>query len=424
MSDLTNGWVQQPNGRGTWNILQTCVITVVLCSWSSLCLNVHPRKGRWPLMRNKLRWMLFTIMWPEVTAGCAFEQWESACQSVDAFAKSGYPQWTMRHAFLADMGGFVLHSPDFPPFPVDGQQLLYLIQKKYVEYPQQVDSEYIWDKNKADVVARAITLVQVAWFSIECVGRAIQRLNISTLELLTITFIFCTMPSVILWNHKPLDIQTPIPIQTDTRIADILIEAGEVAKSPYELTPLDFLVPPPNKANFVATWWWGVELCFDGIFFEINEKVRPVTTFANSRTRPPKGFTTKTFITRLAISCGYFALHFAGWNFQLPTSAERELWRAAITFFAGIYSTYLVVFNLVSYFSHHIAKTFGNKDADTCIEVANLFPRWFILMGLIPVYGSYGIARLYIITEGFISLRSMPEDVYSSVNWSNFIPHF
>jgi hypothetical protein len=49
----------------------------------------------------------------------------------------------------ADMGGFFLHSRDFPPFPVDAQQMLYLIREGYISFPD-VDKETILDKNKAD----------------------------------------------------------------------------------------------------------------------------------------------------------------------------------------------------------------------------------------------------------------------------------
>jgi hypothetical protein len=59
----------------------------------------------------------------------------------------------MTHAFFADMGGFVLRSPDFPPFPLDAEQLYYLISNDYLEYPK-LDKAIIDDKNKADGLAR------------------------------------------------------------------------------------------------------------------------------------------------------------------------------------------------------------------------------------------------------------------------------
>jgi hypothetical protein len=422
-TQMINGWVRGPTGRGTWDIIETCVVTVLLCSWSSLVLHLHSRTSRWAFLHNKLRWMFFTIFWPEVTLGTAVEQWESASQSVEDFAKSGYPQWTMRHAFLADMGGLVLQSPDFSPFPVDSKQLLYLIQKKYVSYPYHVDVGTIWDKNKADGFARSITLVQITWFILQSIGRAIQQLPITTLELLTITFIFCTLPTFFLWYHKPLDIQTPIFLQTDTRIGDILIDAGDDARNPYKLTPLDFLDVPPAKENFVAAWWWGVMLCFDGVLFRVNEKERPLMTFANSKTHPQRGYTVYSFCARVIWVLGYFAIHFAGWNLVLPTNIEKQFWHAAILYFISICTLYLIVFGVVSSASHWMAKRWFDKDASSFIEVLSLFPRWLQLLGLLPIYGTYGIARIYMLVECFISLRSLPREVFTTVDWSSIIPH-
>ena len=376
-------------------------------------------------MKKKLDWMLFTLFWPEVTVGVAFEQWESARQCVEDFSKTwkkGYEKWTLRHAFFADMGGFLLQAPDFPAFPVDGQQLLYLIEKKYIPYPK-VDSETIWDKNKADGFARAITLVQITWFSIQCIARGAQRLSLSTLELLTINMIFCTVFTFYFWNHKPLDIRTPIILQTDTPIAKILHEAGDSAREPYTLTPLDFIAARPTPANFVAAWWWGLIVCFDGYLFQINEKQRPVSTFSDSGAIPPRGYSFLSCLLRIMLSMGYFALHFAGWNFHLPTVTERNLWHGAIIYFLALYSGYLVVFSVVTLFSASIARKWFRKEASTFIEIASMLPRSFQLCILIPIYGSYGLVRLYIVVEGFISLRRLPVDAYESVNWANFIVH-
>lgn len=90
----------------------------------------------------------------------AAEQWESANQSVQEFRSLGYPQWTMRHGFFADMGGFLLQSPDVPMFPVDSGQLAYLVEKNYLQYPA-IDKGTIGDRNKADGFARLVTSVQI-----------------------------------------------------------------------------------------------------------------------------------------------------------------------------------------------------------------------------------------------------------------------
>ena len=59
----------------------------------------------------------------------------------------------MTHSFFADMGGFVLKSPDFDNFPIDAAQLLWLIENGYVEHPL-VDEDELKDKNKWDGLTR------------------------------------------------------------------------------------------------------------------------------------------------------------------------------------------------------------------------------------------------------------------------------
>lgn len=61
--------------------------------------------------------------------------------------------WTLTHAFFADMGGFVLETPDFEPFPLNSEQLLYLVSRGYIPCPELKKSE-IDDKNKSDGLAR------------------------------------------------------------------------------------------------------------------------------------------------------------------------------------------------------------------------------------------------------------------------------
>ena len=182
------GWISSPNGRGTIDILLSCLVTIFLCSWSVLFLNIPLAGiGQFGFLLNKARWMAFTIFFPEMTTGVAAEQWRSAIQSVEDFSllkeewesvkedgqqlekwttiqanlsRINRAPWTMRHAFLADMGGLVLKCPDFPAFPIDGSQVVWLVKNGYLDYPE-VSMAEIWDKNKADGFARAVTIAQI-----------------------------------------------------------------------------------------------------------------------------------------------------------------------------------------------------------------------------------------------------------------------
>ena len=51
------------------------------------------------------------------------------------------------------MGGFHLEVPDEGTFPVDANQLYYLVSKGYVDYPTQLEVD-IEDRNKRDGLAR------------------------------------------------------------------------------------------------------------------------------------------------------------------------------------------------------------------------------------------------------------------------------
>jgi hypothetical protein len=52
------------------------------------------------------------------------------------------------------MGGFVLEASDMPAsIPLDAEQLFFLVEKKYIDYPTLKKKE-IDDKNKSDGLAR------------------------------------------------------------------------------------------------------------------------------------------------------------------------------------------------------------------------------------------------------------------------------
>ena len=142
-----DGWVSSPNGRGTMDILWSSVFTVFLCSWTVLCLNLPTHyETEWSIIRRRIRWMFWAVAGPEFVLTAASGQWYSAKQSVHIFHSLGYTSWTLKHGFFADMGGFVLESKDFQPFPVNSKQLAYLVANGYTSLPD------IQDKGKPCII--------------------------------------------------------------------------------------------------------------------------------------------------------------------------------------------------------------------------------------------------------------------------------
>ena len=112
-SSKLQGWTPQPNGRGSIDIIWSNSFTIFLCSWSVLCLNLPaPRDSAFRRLRRKIYLTGLGILGPEFILLLALGQWEPARRSVKDFNKSGYSGWSMSIAYFADMGGFVLHSPN------------------------------------------------------------------------------------------------------------------------------------------------------------------------------------------------------------------------------------------------------------------------------------------------------------------------
>lgn len=114
-------FVEGPNVRGTLDILWSCLGVLLLCTWSiqhlAIPLQCRPRSMRQRVNKFfvelgiKLRWMLVTLIAPELLCGVAAEEWLTACKSarfIGERAKDDGVEWTSSHGFFAQMGGFRL----------------------------------------------------------------------------------------------------------------------------------------------------------------------------------------------------------------------------------------------------------------------------------------------------------------------------
>lgn len=450
---LQQGWTPQPDGRGTIDIISQSVATIFLCCWTVLCLNVPPPTwGRWKRLLEKTLVACLGIVGPEFILQLSFGQWMSARRSVEDFKRLGYSDWSMAHAFLADMGGFVLHARDFVPFPLDAKQVHYLVDKGYIQYSAvRLDKEAIDDKNRGDGIARFITICQIIWFSFNCVFRMIQHLAITTLELTTIGFIICTLGTYFFWLHKPMDVQRAIVLEPNTTLTDILIRAGEQAKEPYsDRTPLDFVGRDLWSWTLYWTYWVNI-LRMMHIWLPSYTKKRPADMIPNGNF-PPLSRGSMVVLFLFHITYGAFPLW--GWNFHFPTQSERMLWHiSALALMGTIVFTWIVdqyTWYILPALKNLITRQrpFKVQDSERALplpcshlpaklqkalaSLRNNSPRHdpaydVPLKALIPVTTAgavYCIARAYILLEDFVNLRALPPSAYDTVQWSGYFPHF
>src|SRR2546423_815054 len=81
--NIIDGWVPQTSGRGTFDIIWSCLVTIFLCCWTSVCPNIPARTdSHWDRFRDRLALACLGIVGPDFLFAIAVGQWDSAQRSV------------------------------------------------------------------------------------------------------------------------------------------------------------------------------------------------------------------------------------------------------------------------------------------------------------------------------------------------------
>ncbi len=76
---LVHGYVDDPKGRGTVGIIVSCLVTLALCVWSALHLNVRMKsETRAQRYLRYAKWIVLGTLIPELVVLSAWKQWLSA----------------------------------------------------------------------------------------------------------------------------------------------------------------------------------------------------------------------------------------------------------------------------------------------------------------------------------------------------------
>ena len=91
--------------------------------------------------------------------------------------------------------------------------ILWCLEKDSNIIPRITESE-IYDKNKANSLAKAFACLQALWFCLQFVTRMAQKLPVSLLELNTFAHSICALLIYLLWWEKPMDIDEASTLAT------------------------------------------------------------------------------------------------------------------------------------------------------------------------------------------------------------------
>ncbi|KAI8156329.1 hypothetical protein K4K49_010958 [Colletotrichum sp. SAR 10_70] len=181
----TRTWVSEPNGRGTFSLVSSCILTLTICVWTALHLNVPAaRSTARSRALERAKWVLYGIFAPEIVVATAAAQYiiarwlkreidKDAAHRRDADVLSRH-KWDMTQCFYAVMGGFVVDRPacgeesggERVTLTPEGIRLLSFLGKL-----PEIHESQIQDKSKADWMAKSLVCIQAGWMVAQVVGR-------------------------------------------------------------------------------------------------------------------------------------------------------------------------------------------------------------------------------------------------------------
>ncbi|KAG2067210.1 hypothetical protein BDR04DRAFT_1144437 [Suillus decipiens] len=415
--------------RTLWSIISSSVLTLFACTYSAIHLNIpSPKDSPGGILLRRLGIMIVALIAPELIITWAMRQWLSARQVTRQFKESEQPDdhgliaaivgqlehvegedhdstfkklfkdyfseqsedytWTQTHSFFVLMGGFMLYVDEKPYHTLQPDEVLKLIRDRCIDAPN-LTAKQIHDKSKGNAISKGLIILQVAWFVMQLITRAIYRLKATQLEMGTLAFAVLSFITYGLWWDKPFDVQCPHPVywkSTESR-PENHIDFNEKD----QLATLGILAPVFRP--IVEMIGWG----------DIPTSRKPqVPAFDGSiklkgldRVVPP--------LAGLLISTIFGAIHRMAWFFAFPTNQKQELWSMSV-----------VAITFTPWFSRLLLLT--------GILVPSIVQFVFSLIFLLMVI-LYITTRTVLLVFMFTTLRNLPPDAYEAVLWTNWIPH-
>jgi hypothetical protein len=280
-------WHPEATQRGTFGILSSCLITISLCIWTAVHLNLPEHKKESQQVYRKFLWLALGLFAPEVVVWSAWRQRKkmkslSAKMNSLEFMAEGYepegwigklltkmkvflwleagdlPEseeprepkklchdrihpWTEVRSWYAVMGGLAFEdtAAEELQFMPGNRSRLNLTDKAVVWMAENrpgllpdISRQHIEDNSKSGGLGKFLTCWQASYFCTQCVFRLSQSYSISLLELNVFAHALCALLLFWIWWDKLQDILEP------TLIAD---EAGLNLCAYLSLDPSDFL---------------------------------------------------------------------------------------------------------------------------------------------------------------------------------------
>ena len=388
--ELVHGWHSTDCGRGTSDILWSCLATILLCVWTVIHLPVpccsRFEKGQFvpgEPSRSMRNWLIrsgivpavISVIAPEFLTFNAIEELAVAWIGQRKMAQMG---WTMTHFFFLDMGGFCLEEPSGLRMQLSESQVMAAMSKspEWFLKLKQVKVDHINDHAKSNPLTKIIACGQALWLVTQVISRIRQHQAVTLLEISTTAYAACALTAYVAWWMKPQSPSLPITILCSD---NTLLQLG---RKNYSYI----------CENAIEEYLWAGQHWIRGKA-DIEEYV-----FAG-----------------LIILCSalFGAIHVASWNIRLLSDVEQWLWRGSALYCCSVGLIYIL--GLLLLVACWVWPR-GSPTQDTLTDRVSHWMFWILI-------SIYIVARLFMIFEVFFSLRALPASAYAEVQWSSFIPH-
>jgi len=356
-------WQPNPSRRGALAILESCIFTIVACTWSIQHLNVpaptdRPSAQVW----RKIGAAVLTVLMPETMLSLAIVERAAAIQSLQELKNDpdskiddlevldpwtwrlavaslwtrlrnligccsvqtpGSPQagverrksrakWTLTHSYYANMGGLRLGTSGgksvcwrHKTIALTTRQFGFLRKTDVIKESPRLSEEEILDKSKTDFLAKGIAVLQISELMLSLIARAARHLAISQLEIITVAFAVCAVVTYCFSWNKPQNVKTATTIFIPRHLS------CKEERDVMELEPKELLV---LFAGTKTSMWGSPFRRIRNGSIELSDRlVQPVSVWLT-----------------LAVMI-FGAIHLAAWNFAFPSQAERIMWRTSST---------------------------------------------------------------------------------------------
>ncbi|MCJ1485237.1 hypothetical protein MMC06_005411, partial [Schaereria dolodes] len=434
-SNVVHGWVSSDGGRGTSDILWSCLVTIFACTYTVLHANIMTKRvSAWRSTITKFVMMISIMLTPEGLVLTAVLNKSWASRGTKELRRLGISNCTVTHGFFLVMGGFRLKSPSGQSFKLYPDHIRYVadvsniskastagsvasdnVSKKEIALivrEVQLDMKVSWiralrkiteddinDLAKTNDFAKLFACVQTSWFMAQVIARGVQELAITALEISTVAFVVFALLSYGMWWKKPQECCGPIILECTTEeeysfVQDLekvhKLPSIQLEREAFGLSIRTFhsLV---ERANMALEQWW------------LRQSIR------------------LEIVTGSALIIGasllFGSIHCAAWNFQLPTHLELWFWRSSAIAISAL-PCLAILSACLFCFSRSPKDAHSSKRLQVHLPQNVFFYAWILFLFIL-----YCVARFYLVVEMFLSLRAGPASAYANVNWLNHVPH-